>query len=335
MERKENNVNRIVLLVNKLGKRGYSSKQRLLVVTENEIAYFAIPSRKDATTLEFVKNLENFVKNPKILNSSTNHSVASSKEYSDILMKYLMISHNFSLKASMPLNSSIISLIDPSSSENLKSFQCPVKISEGSSEKKSHVMELVKEIDGSSKKKDKNKANMVWIMDFHFVKLFEEVSNLKNIFASERHHKAYIRQVEVSKFNENHVKQLTELKSVEKKTENHQNKRLPDFFNSIVLQETFYQKALTDYNFAVDPEEKLNAELFVQSIYKKFTKVCEILVKQIVLDLSSKPFSDGTNQGTNIFPIVFPDPSILKKDNNGLFLYSMLGINIELTWVTF
>jgi hypothetical protein len=78
--------------------------------------------------------------------------------------------------------------------------------------------------------------------------------------------------------------------------------------------------------------QKMKYEFAILQLNTKFKEICQTLAKRIVADLYAKPFQQSNPSSYYLFPIVFPYPTKLKKQEQAVFLYYIGGINFTLTW---
>ena len=79
-------------------------------------------------------------------------------------------------------------------------------------------------------------------------------------------------------------------------------------------------------------KRKLYLELAIYYCYNMFVKHCEKVVMKIVSDLSTFNTSRDILKPGVLHPIVFPNPFSLTQENNAVFLYSIWGVNYTVTW---
>jgi hypothetical protein len=328
-----------VFLIKKLGKRKFSSKERLFIVTETSVSYYVIPkiNQQNKYMIETLKKIYALGMLSRNIDDTDRIFYELGKEFEKLKSLFDL------LKKSEFQFDAFETIIEVDNKDNPKSYKCPVifrnKLSDYS--KNPHIYSKIVKSNNQDKVGEKQEQ---WIIDFidniHFdryKRIMEEIRKKKNNINIKE-------AVSPTKSKEGTKDVVKALKKEEEKKENSEKKKEevtspiendPDMLSIIYYNELCYQYLFKQYyNVNLDDILKMKYEFSILQVMTKFREICQVLVKKIINDLSARVFQSNTNTSNFIFfPMMFPVPKSLKKTEQATFLYYILGINFQVTWV--
>lgn len=312
-----------IFKIKKLGASGWTSKDRMLILTEKGVSYYALSSQINQNFLLMFKNA---------YASETN--VKDDETFKRLCDQLKIISEDElgTLKGFISYN--LISNDDKSPSKN-NSYKFPLTIKQMTSKSK-------KNINNNDNKKNE------WNIDFlyqnsyeRYMKVYSDIKKFKDNISKE----ITINKTDPIKSQINNKQSIIEKKKDDEiKPQPEQPKKReevadvdPDAVNQIYYNEMCYQYLFKQY-YTMNSTRSGNQNYFKQKyefailqVYTKFRELCQTLVKKVIFDLGARPFSNTNNY--SFFPMVLPIHKSLKKSEQAVFLYYIVGINIQLSWV--
>lgn len=331
-----------VFLVKKLGKKGFSAKERILVVNELTVTYYTIPT-PNIKTQTFFDSFNKFYKKK----TGGNIKVEEDERHFGIFCKeFDKIKEEFfkHYKDEIPYEFHE-TINEVEHKDNQKNFKYPVIIKQKLSDEKNKTnpafyskLQTGKGLGDKQKSKLTDKKEF-WVLEFYDASYFDRYKRIvdeirrKKTSVNLKETNAVIKAPEV--IPKAKLIKKDEEKKEEKKKEENTIDADPDIFNMIHYNEICFQYLLKQY-YSIPPNNsefmKMKYEFAILQLTTKFKEICQMMVKKIIHDLSAKVFQPSGSSFA-FFPMMFPVPKSLKKPEQAVFLYYIVGINFTLTWV--
>ena len=356
-----------VFSVLKLGKSGRTSKDRILTITDNGVSYYRVfkDNKEKDFKMFFIryKFLENMISSFSS-NSKYGHGVED-KDFLELSKEYLLIKDKTEsfLKDSITLDNIEYQIITEPKQNPRKYMFCVILRSKATNKGKEAEASYFEKMNLNKGDQSKNSGDVKrpWVLEFRNQNYFEKFKSILDLIKKRK----LLAKRESDHQNEEEADKKHDKKNYDKKKEKNvlnkdnnpdmkDSEQEPELIQQIYFMEMAYQYLIKQYfnisnlikieksdkvnnnnpsklNNFQKQQAKLRLETAILNINYKFKEICQIFVKRIVHDLSSKPFTNGKSV-FYLIPMVFPVPSTLKTPSNALFLYYIVGINFQLTW---
>jgi hypothetical protein len=262
------------------------------------------------------------------------------KIFVELGSQFETLKSNFeSCKKSEMLIDAFETIMDVDGKDNPKGYKFPIifrhKVNDSS--KNPHIYSKISKSTPHDKDKEKQEQ---WVLDFidqihveRYKKLIEEIKKKKNNINIKENNSNP--KQDVPKAVKTIKKEEDKKEIIDKKKEDVAIETDPDILSMINYNELCYQYLFRQY-YSINDNDllKMKYEISILQVMTKFREICQVFVKKIVNDLSARVFQSNNNTSNFIFfPMVFPVPKSLKKQEQAVFLYYLLGINFQVTWV--
>lgn len=367
VERTEKETLTGVFSIIKLSKTGWSTDERILVLNDQGLTYFRVPkkSKENNTPIDtFIELYETSKQYTLDLSNNNLNSVIQSMEevtFNELVKAYYYVKDILEspnakyIKDNIPFEElEYIPISDIKINKKKFSYCVSLKNKGNSSSDKMQPaiydkLNLKQGIKNEKEEKIDISSTKEWIVEFRNQAYFERFKNIIDLIKKKKI-KIQI-ELENRKEDENATKQIKKQKDTKANLKNdaENNKELeqdPDIFHQIHYLEITYQYLLKQLfilncnsSDSLDtriPQYKrmqniMRIELAIFHINQKFKDICSVIVKKMIHDLGSKPFTEGSNSFF-LTPMVFPSIKLLKNPNHSVFLYYVVGLNFQLTW---